>query len=160
MKLSLRAVVAPIIIGAAAAAGAVACTSTHTVTTPGPTVNHTQTVPVPGPTVTQTVPAPAPPQGSTLDTFHGTGNEVTPQFNVPSDGNYILTWSYSGNIDSSFGSSDPTNFSIMPTGDGFGDTPNDIAASGQGSTEVTGADSHDSLNVEAVGSWTITIKST
>jgi hypothetical protein len=133
-------------------------TITKTVTVPGPTV--TTTVPVPGPTVTTTVPAPPPPAGTAIGTFNGTGNQVTPAFNVPGSGNYIVAWSYTGNVDNSLGSSQPTNFSISETGSGIGgNLPNDIATSGHGSTEVTGAGSTDSLNVQAAGSWTITITS-
>jgi hypothetical protein len=127
---------------------------------PGPVSTKTviQRVPVPGPTKTitktVTVQAPPPPAGAKIGTWSGTGNQVTPAFNVPSSGDYIVKWSYSGNSDSYGGS----NFAITENGSGLGgDLPNDIAASGQGSTEVTGAESTDSFNVEALGSWTITV---
>jgi hypothetical protein len=71
----------------------------------------------------------------------------------------VVSWSYSGNVDNSFGTSQPSNFAIQNTGDGMGlGLPNDIAASGHGSTEVTGASGTESFNVQAVGSWTITVK--
>lgn len=126
------------------------------------TVTVTQKVPVPGPTVTQTeqVPAPPPPAGSVLNTFAGRGNQVTPQFTTPDSGDYVVKWSYSGNVDSSFGNSTPANFVIQETGSGLAiGLPNDIAASGSGSTEVTGSGDSDSLNVQAQGSWSITIVS-
>lgn len=153
-----------IIISLAAAAGGKSSTVTVTkkVPVPGETQTVTRKVPVPGPTVsvTVTVTAPPPPQGSVIDTFTGTGNQVTPSFNVPADGNYIVGWTYSGNVDTSLGNDTAANFIITETGGGEADgLPNDIAASGSGSTEVTGAGSTDRLNVQATGSWTITIKS-
>lgn len=55
----------------------------------------------------------------------------------------------------SFGSSSATNFSISPIHqNGFGgDLPNDIAASGSGSTEITGVTPGlpGSFNVQAAG---------
>lgn len=94
-----------------------------------------------------------------IATFKGTGNENTGKFNVPASGDYIVTWSYSGNVDTSFGQSQPTNFAISETGSGMSTgLPNDIAASGHGSTEVTDASGTDSLNVQAAGPWMITIK--
>jgi hypothetical protein len=141
-------------------------TVTVKVPVPGPTKTVTKTVtvkvPVPGPTetVTKEVPAPPPPQGSVIDTFSGSGNQVTPAFNVPDGGDYIVLWSYSGNVDTSFGTNQAANFAITETGGGIGlDLPNDIASSGSGSTEVTGANSSDRLNVQATGQWAITIKS-
>lgn len=149
-------VAAGALIGIGAAIGS-SGSSTRTVTVPGPTITKT----VPGPTVTQqvTVSPPPPATGSVIATFKGSGNENTGSFNVPDSGNYIVAWSYSGNVDTSFGSSQPTNFSIMETGSGMSiGLPNDIAASGHGSTEITDASGTDSLNVQAAGSWTITIK--
>jgi hypothetical protein len=106
------------------------------------------------------VSAPPPAPGATIGRWGGTGNQVTPAFNVPDSGNYIITWSYYGNVDTSLGSSQATNFSIQENGGGSGgDLPNDIATSGSGSTEVTGASGTDSRNVQAVGHWTITVKS-
>ena len=153
-------------IGAAVAAGALigigvaigsSGNSTKTVTVPGPTI--TQTVPGPETTVTVTASPPPPATGAVIATFKGHGTENTGPFTVPDSGNYLVSWSYSGNVDNSFGSSQATNFSIQNTGDGYGDLPNDIAASGHGSTEVTGSSkATESFNVDAVGSWTITVK--
>ena len=144
------------IIGAASGSGG----HTATVTVPGPTI--TKTVPVPGPDVTHTrlIPPPPPVAGTTLHTFKGTGNQVTPAFTVPDSGNYIVRWTFSGNVDTSFGSSQASNFIISNTGSGIGEgLANTVAASGSGSTEVTGGSGTDSLNVQAIGSWTITIVS-
>ena len=154
--------------------GLTACGSTHTVTVPGPVKTVTVKVPVPGETrivtktvkvpgpvrtVTVKVPAPPPAPGEVIDTFRGTGNQTTPAFNVPDDGSYTVRWTYSGNVDSSFGSSSPTNFAIEETGSGEAlGLPNDIASSGQGSTTITDADATDRLNVEGAGSWSITIQ--
>jgi hypothetical protein len=114
---------------------------------------------VPGPTVTQTVqvPAPPPPAGTLIGRWSGSGNQVTPSFNAPASGNYIVKWAYSGNVDPSFGGG--TNFAISTTDSnamGLG-LPNDIAASGSGSTEVTGASGTESFNVQATGQWTIKV---
>jgi hypothetical protein len=127
---------------------------TKSVPVPGPTVTK------PGPTVTVTESAPPPAAGAVIGTWRGTGNQTTPAFNVPDSGNYTVLWSYSGNTDSSFGSSSATNFMVDETtggGESMG-LPNNIAASGQGSTMVTGASGVDSFNVQAAGSWVITVK--
>jgi hypothetical protein len=155
-------VAAGALIGIGAAIGS-SGSSTKTVTVPGPTVT------VQGPTVTETVPGPAttvtaspppPAAGAVIATFKGSETENTGSFNVPDSGNYIVAWKYSGNVDTSFGSSMASNFIISNTGDGMAlGLPNEIAASGHGSTEVTGASGTDSFNVKAVGSWTITVKS-
>jgi hypothetical protein len=142
----------------AVAAGTAACTSTKTV--PGPAITVTRTQDVPGPivTATATVSAPPPAPGTAIGTWSGTGNEATPAFNVPSSGDYIVTWSYYGNTDPSLGGG--TNFAVTENGGGSGgDLPNDIAASGSGSTEVTDVSGTDSFNVQAVGHWTLTVKS-
>lgn len=148
-----------IAVGAVAlvALGVAACGSTKTVTVPGPTV--VRTVTVPGPTVTVTVSAPPPPAGTVTSTFHGTGNQVTPAFNAPASGDYIVKWTFSGN--DADGASGGDNFNISATdssADALG-LPNTIGTSGSGSTEVTGASGVESLNVQATGSWTITITS-
>ena len=130
----------------------------HTQTVPGPRVTITATQP--GPEVTVTASPPPPATGQQIARFHGTGTEVTPAFNVPNDGNYIVTWKYSGNVDNSFGNTQATNFSIQENGNGMGlGLPNDIATDGHGSTQVTGASGTDSFNVQAGSgaSWTITI---
>lgn len=54
-----------------------------------------------------------------------------PAFNVPASGDYIVTWSYSNNVDPTTGGG--TNFWISENGTGSGgDLPNDIATSGVG----------------------------
>lgn len=127
---------------------------------PVPAVTVTQSVPGPEVTVTETVAPAPPPAGSVIGTFRGSGNQVTRAFNVPDSGDYIVTWTYSGNADDSLGSSSPSNFIVTETGDGVGlGLPNAIGISGSGSTEVTGADGTDSLNVQAAGQWVITVKS-
>jgi hypothetical protein len=125
------------------------------------TVTKTVTVKVPGPAVTKTVtvPAPPPPVGSVIGNWSGTGNQVTPAFNAPASGDYIVSWSYSGNVNPTIGGG--TNFAITATdssAEGLG-LPNDIAASGSGSTEITGASGVESFNVQAAGQWTIKVVS-
>jgi hypothetical protein len=111
---------------------------------PGPTVT------VPGPTVT--VSPAAPPTGTLVGRWSGSGNETTPSFNAPATGDFIVYWTYSAN--------DGSNFIISDTdsnADSLG-LPNDIASSGSGSTEVTGASGDvESFNVQATGSWTIKV---
>jgi hypothetical protein len=108
----------------------------------------------PGATVTVTASPPPPAAGTVIRTFSGSGNEVTPKFSVPADGSFTVAWSYYGNSDS-YG---PSNFSVTDNGGGFGDLPNDIAASGSGSTQVNNASAADSLNVQAAGHWTLTLR--
>jgi hypothetical protein len=146
--------------GSSTAAVAKTVTVTRQVPVPGETKTMTVKVPVPGPTktVTVSVPAPPPAPGDVISTYSGNGSQVTPAFNVPDDGDFTVTWTYSGNTDADFGDPQATNFSVTDNGGGFGDLPNDIAASGSGSTEVTGANATDSLNVQAAGHWTLTIR--
>ena len=156
LKVVGAVVAAGALIGIGAAIGS-SGNSTKTVTVPRPTITQT----VPGPNVTQqvTVSPPPPATGTTIATFRGSGNENTGSFNVPDSGNYLVAWSYRRNNECSLGSCQATNFSISETGSGLGgDLPNDIAASGHGSTEVTGVSGTDRFNVQAVGSWTITVK--
>jgi hypothetical protein len=146
-------------LGALAILGAGIGIGAATASPPVHTVTVTKTVNVPGPTVTQTVqvPAPPPPAGTLIGRWSGSGNQVTPSFNAPASGNYIVKWAYSGNVDPSFGGG--TNFAISTTDSnamGLG-LPNDIAASGSGSTEVTGASGTESFNVQATGQWTIKV---
>jgi hypothetical protein len=126
--------------------------------TPGPAPTVTVTAAAaPAPTVTVQVSAPPPAAGTLIGRWSGSGNQVTPAFNAPASGNYIVKWAYSGNVDPSFGSG--TNFAISttdPNAQGLG-LPNDIAASGHGSTEVTGASGSQSFNVQAAGHWTIKV---
>lgn len=157
-------------IGTLAACGT---TTTHTVVktvkvaVPGPVTTKTVTVkvPVPGPTKTiiktKTVQAPPPPTGSKIFGYTGSGNENTPAFNVPGSGDYIVSWTFSGNSDG-FGNGD--NFNITATNQGLFSAlglPNDIADSGHGSTEITGDSGAESFNVQAADSstWTISIVS-
>lgn len=126
---------------------------------PGPAVTVTATQTVPGPETTVTVSPPPPAAGAKIGHWSGSGNQVTPAFDVPDGGSYIVTWSYYGNSDTSFGDSSPSNFSIQNTSDGYGQLPNDIAASGSGSTEITGVSgATDRFNVGSVGHWSITVK--
>lgn len=124
------------------------------------TFSPAPTVTVTAPAVTKTVQAPAPAAGGTIAKFKGSGNEATPHFNVPDSGSYTVAWSYSGNYDTSFGSSQASNFAITENGSGVGiGLPNDIAGTGHGSTEVTDASGTDSFDVQAAGSWTIVVTS-
>ena len=127
--------------------------------TPGPAPTVTVTArAAPAPAASETAQAPAPPAaGNVIGRWSGTGNQVTPAFSAPASGNYIVKWAYSGNVDPSLGGA--TNFIIgandpNATADGL---PNDIAASGHGSTEVTGASGSQSFNVQAAGHWTIKV---
>jgi len=133
------------------------CASTKTVTVPGPTITRTVQVPGPAVTVTVTEQPPPPAPGTTIGKWSGTGNENTPSFSAPDSGDYIVTWKYSGNSDSYGG----VNFIISATdSSALADAlPNDIASSGKGSTEITGANpgAAESFNVQAAGSWTITV---
>ena len=152
LNVALTAVAAVAILGAGIGIGAAA--HTHVTTR---TATVTKTVQVPGPTVTKTVPAPPPPAGTVVGTWSGTGNQATPAFNAPASGNYVVSWTYSGNIDPQMGGAN--NFIINANdqsamADGL---PNDIAASGSGSTEVTGASGVESFNVQATGQWTIKV---
>jgi hypothetical protein len=150
-------------IGAGAASSTTTVTHTvnHTVTkdVPGPlrTITKKVTVKVPGPTVYKTryVPASQGPTGTTIASYSGSGNQNTGSFAVPSDGNYIVKWSYSNNDQDGQGS----NFIVNDTNNSgeAGSEPNDIAGSGSGSTEDTGMTGNQSFNVTAVGNWTITV---
>ena len=141
LKVALTAVAAVAILGAGIGIGAAAHTHVTTRTA----------------TVTKTVPAPPPPAGTVVGTWSGTGNQATPAFNAPASGNYVVSWTYSGNVDPQMGGAN--NFIINANdqsamADGL---PNDIAASGSGSTEVTGASGVESFNVQATGQWTIKV---
>jgi hypothetical protein len=157
-EVNAKKVIAPIAIGLVLGI-VTACSSTSTKTVPGPTVTTTQQVPGPTVTVTQTVSAPPPPAGTKIGTWSGTGNENTPAFNAPDSGNYIVSWKYWNNTDPSIGGA--SNFSIEATAQNAfgGSLPNDIATSGSGSTQITGTSGVQSFNVQATGSWTITVKS-
>lgn len=158
----VASVVAVVITGGLVAAG---CTRTDTVhaTTTVP-VGVTATQDVPGPTVTQTVTQtvspPPPPAGSAVGTWSGSGSSVTPSFNVPASGDYILSWAFSGNDSGGTGGD---NFIINNTNQNNLATsmPNLIQTSGSGSTEVTGASGTDSFNVQSdqTCSWTLKVVS-
>jgi hypothetical protein len=97
-----------------------------------------------------------PKNGATILNYTGHGNRVTSQFTVPDSGNYIVSWSYSGNS----GGYGADNFNISLVGSqalALG-LPNDIATSGSGTTEVTGDSGLESFNVQAEGSATWSIK--
>lgn len=151
-------VIAGGLLGIGAAIGASGnSTGARTATVPGPTITRTVTVPGPATTVTASPPPAA--TGSVIATFKGSGTENTGPFHVPASGDYLVFWSYSGNVERSFGQAQPTNFAISETGSGMATSlPNDIATSGHGSTEITAASGTDSFNVQATGSWTITVK--
>lgn len=162
------AVAAALGIGIGIGAGAASHTTVKTVSVtrnvpvPGPTVYKTRTVTknVPGPTVYKVryVPASQGPTGTVVASYAGSGNQNTGPFDVPSSGDYVVKWSYSGNTDPSIGGA--ANFIVSNTGNGLGDgLPNDIQSSGSGSTEVTGGSGTDSFNVQATGQWTITVTS-
>lgn len=147
-----------ILLAAGASIGGAAAGNPH----PAATVTATATVPGPDTTETVTESPPPPAAGTEIGTWSGTGNQVTPPFDVPGSGNYIVTWTYSGNTDTSFGGNSPDNFSIQNTDDGYGNLPNDIASSGHGSTEITSSTASTArFNVQANGNarWTITVKS-
>lgn len=149
-------------VGAAATHTTVTNTVTRTVTknvpVPGPVTTKTVTVKVPGPVVYRVkyVPASQGPAGTTIATYSGQGNQNTGSFNVPGSGDYIVKWSYSGNSDG-FGSGSNFNISDVNTTGMMGDLPNDIAVTGNGSTEDTGMSGTQSFNVEASGDWSITV---
>lgn len=161
MNTKMKLTASALVLGTAAFASATACSTTTSTAPPKPAPTVTQTVP--GPTETQTEAPPAPPPSTKVATFKGSGNSTTPQFTVPDSGDYVVSWSYSGNVDNSFGSNTADNFNIETTGaNGFtGSLPNDIATSGHGSTEITGDSGTESFNVmaNAACTWTITVVS-
>lgn len=125
---------------------------------------HTTLVPVPGPTivqhdpgVTKTVAPPPPAAGTTVLDDSGSGTAVTRPFTVGGSGDYIVSWTYSGNSDSS----GPSNFIVSEDGgndiNASSSLPNDIAASGTGSTMTTGDAGTHTFNVQSEGNWTIKV---
>jgi hypothetical protein len=151
-------------IGSAAASHTVIKTVavTKDVNVPGPVTTKTVTVKVPGPVTTKTVYTPvtsAVPTGTTVMRYSGSGTQVTPAFPVPASGDYVVSWSFSGNGD---GYGNGGNFIMaMPNADLLGmSLPNDIASGGSGSTEVAGdTNATDSFNVQAEdgSSWTVKV---
>jgi hypothetical protein len=111
-------------------------------------------------TVTVSPPPPAP--GVQVFRYSGHGTQVTPSFDVPSTGDYTVTWSFSGNSD---GYGNGGNFIAQLTQPGVIGAmglPNDIASSGHGSTEVDGDPSaSEAFNVQSEdsSSWTVTVAS-
>jgi hypothetical protein len=102
-------------------------------------------------------PKPAPAKPVVLLGQTGTGTQVTRSFHSAS-GTYKVVWVYSNNGDQ-YG---PSNF-IMSE-DGGNDfnalsLPNDIAAHGQGSTEITDDPGTHTFNVQATGTWAVTVVS-
>jgi hypothetical protein len=105
------------------------------------------------------VPTPAPTEGTLLD-FSGNGSEVTPSFTVGGDGDYTVSWTFSGNSDPSFGNA--SNFIMQEDGGSDVsalDLPNVIETSGSGSTGVADDAGPHTFNVQATGSWTVTVVS-
>lgn len=172
--LTALGVVAAFAVGSAIGASGHAQTVTKTVAGPAQVKTVTRNVPVPGETktVTKKVPGPAVtkvrtvyvpasqgPAGTVIASYSGTGNENTGSFPVPSSGDYVVKWAYSGNSNPSLGGA--ANFSVSAT-DNTGMTgsyPNDIATSGSGSTEDTSMSGMQSFNVQAAGQWTISVTS-
>lgn len=146
-----------VVLGAAALVGASACTNAASLKPSGNTSTSTSQ---PSQSAPQPPPAPkTPSDAAVLLNYTGQGTAVTPKFTSHS-GNYVISWSYSGNRDQ-FGE---TNFIISE--DGGNDynalsLPNDIAASGHGSTSVTNDPGTHNFNVDAGSgaSWTIKVES-
>lgn len=132
-----------------------------TTTVAGPAKVVTKNVPVPGPTVTKiktvTEKPAAPAAGATVLDYTGHGSAVTPQFQVPASGDYVLSWTFDGNT-TGFGGD---NFIVNPTDSSVftGSTPNDIATAGKGSTEITqDPGPTEAFNVQADDGATWTLK--
>lgn len=135
------------------------------VATAGHSTQHTS-APAPAPTHSSApavapTHAPAKPAAPvTLLTFTGHGNESTPAFTT--HGDYTVTWTYSGNVDTTEGSSLPSNFimNLNTTGQGpdigFNGV-NDISASGSGNQTVSGDSGSHYLTVQAIGDWTVKV---
>ena len=149
-------------IGVSAGHTTVTNTVTRTVTkdVPGPVTTKTVTVTkdVPGPVKYKTVYVPASqgPTGTTIAQYSGSGNQNTGTFNAPASGDYVVKWSYSANVDSSGLAANFIMSNTDQTAESMG-LPNDINSSGSGSTEVTGASGPESFNVQASGSWAVTV---
>lgn len=171
-NLALGITGAAVLVGIGAGIGSAAGSTTRTVVktvavtkdvnVPGPVTTKTVTVKVPGPVQTKTVYAPVTadaPTGTTVMRYSGSGTQVTPAFPVPASGDYVVSWSFSGNGD---GFGNGGNFIMTAPNAGLGDMslPNDIAGSGSGSTEVSGdTNATDSFNVQAEdgSSWTVKV---
>jgi hypothetical protein len=137
-------------------------TQVKTVDVPVPSKTAIKTVikDVPGPTVTKvrTVPTPAPTQGTLLD-FSGTGTEETSRFTVGGDGDYTVSWTFSGNDSSGDGGD---NFIVQEDGgndqNASLDLPNVIQTSGSGNTGVSGDAGTHTFDVQSDDSCSWTIK--
>ena len=114
--------------------------------------------------IANTAPAPAasPPfTPVTLLKFSGSGTEVTPSFTATGNGDYIVYWTFAGNDSSGIGGD---NFIMNEDGgrdfNALG-LPNDIQASGSGSTEVTDDAGMHTFNVQAdqTADWTVKVVS-
>jgi hypothetical protein len=159
--------------GLLAAAGCAGTTTIKKVAVPGPTVTktvpvpgETKDVPVPGPTkivtktTIKTVPTPAPTEGTLLN-FTGTGNAETPSFTVGGDGDYTVSWTFSGNDQQGDGGD---NFIVDENTVGNGqdanatDLPNVIQTSGNGNTGISDDAGVHTFNVQADQGSTWTIK--
>jgi hypothetical protein len=142
-----------------------ACNSTTTPLKPSSTSSPASS------SASASAPAPPPPPSTpakpadapVLLNYSGSGTAVTPKFTSHS-GNYVVSWSYSGNVDTSFGSSTPDNFIIEE--DGGNDfnalgLPSDIQVSGHGSTSVTNDPGTHNFNVQANANahWTVKVES-
>jgi hypothetical protein len=152
--------------------------ATKTVAVPGPTKIVTKVVTVPGParTVIKDVPGPTkivtqikdvpvpPPTEGTLLNFTGSGTEVAPSFNVAGSGDYIVSWTFSGNDSQGTGGD---NFIVSENTAGSGQDsnalslPNVIQSSGSGNTEVDGDTGSHTFSVQAdpTATWTMKVVS-
>jgi hypothetical protein len=104
------------------------------------------------------------PTVQTLLTFTGHGNESTPSFTT--NGDFTASWVYSGNVDTSTGSTMPDNFSTNMNTAGQGQDinfngPNDIQASGSGNQTISGDNGSHYFTVQAndASTWTIKVVS-
>jgi hypothetical protein len=132
---------------------------------PGPVTTKTLIKDVPGPTVIKTViktvPTPAPTEGTLLD-YSGNGTEETPSFTVSGDGDYTVSWTFSGNDSQGDGAD---NFIVTEDGgndlNASDDLPNVIQTSGSGNTGVTSDTGSHTFDVQAdpTCSWTIKVVS-
>ena len=135
---------------------------TKTVTVPGPARVVVKDVPGPTKYITKVkdVPVPPPTEGTLLN-FTGSGTSSTPTFTVAGDGDYIVSWTFSGNDSQGTGGD---NFIVGENTAGSGqDTnalslPNVIQASGSGNTTVSGDQGVHTFSVQADQGATWTIK--
>jgi hypothetical protein len=109
---------------------------------------------VPGPTkiVTQIkdVPVPPPTEGTLLN-FTGSGTEVTPSFTVAGSGDYVVSWTFSGN-DSQGNGGD--NFVVSENTAGSGQDTNALSL-----PNVIQTSGSFSVQADPTCAWTLTVKS-